>query len=156
MFHILVNKKKQYKKYKFSFTIIETIIVLLLISIVFLGILGQINQSFKTNIKLKNKIIGSYLAEQLKEWLIGERETDWDIINAHKNMTYCFNNTNLVWPATSSSCQNDFSLLNQYNRELKLTLTANNQINYRITVSWRENNYIDFVEINGAFTKWDL
>lgn len=139
-----------------SFTLVEVIIFLFFISLIFLSILTQVNSSLRTNINLKNKTYALYFGEQLKEWLSGEREEDWNNLYSRRDAVYCFNSTDLLWPESGSCPEDDYSLNNFFKRELRIIGISSERINYKIKVYWKEATSIQFIEINGAFSKFEF
>lgn len=147
--------KKRHKLKISSFTLIEVIIFLFFTSVVFLSILNQIDSSLKSNINMKNKISALYLGEQLKEWLMGEKEEDWNNLYQRAGNGYCFNTNELIWSSSGFCQENDYSLLGLFKRELKITTITNDRLNYQIKVNWKEGSFIQSIELNGSFSKFE-
>lgn len=145
----MVKRKEKTK----SFTIVEVLIFITLISLIYIVLLRTLTSVIKLNINAENKLIASFLGDELKEWLSGEKEVSWNFLFDKSNKNYCFNNEVINWPNSGLCLENNFSLKKRFKRELHL-ISKDDRIDYIITVYWREQNQPNFIQIKGLFAKW--
>lgn len=137
-----------------GFTILEIIILVLILSYVFLGLFQGVSFIVKTNYNIEQKNLAIFLGEELKEWLIGEKENDWGIFFSRTNKIYCFNNQELNWPSSACS-RDDYSLLGKFKRELELISNDTHKVNYTIYVSWKSETGINVISYKGILSMWE-
>ncbi|MFN4212440.1 MAG: hypothetical protein ACK4FL_00525 [Microgenomates group bacterium] len=148
-----MNKKKSQ-----SFSLIEVLVFTSILSLFFVVAAAVATASLR-NMKInEHKILATRYAEELLEWLRGEKETDWNtFISRSNNTTYCFSISPITsWPS-QGSCSG-YNGLNPaiYKRELTLTTVGGGiQVNVSIVVSWQELGNTYSVPINTVFTVWE-
>jgi type II secretory pathway pseudopilin PulG len=141
--------------HKKSFTLIEVLIFLAILSLFFVAAAAVTIVSLR-NLKVQeHKILATRYAEELLEWLRGEKEADWNQFATY-NDTYCFNSSPIISWGNSGNCSS-YSLNNLYKREVTLTVqgTPPYQVNISIIVSWQELGQTYQVPINSIFTIWE-
>lgn len=134
----------------------EVIIFIFIISLIFVAVAYMMTLSLKQTQYNKDKIIATHAAEELEEWLRGEKESDWSTFTTRSSdvgSVYCFNDSDLSWPATGS-CEDSYSLNNQFKRELTLT-TSGEEVSVTINVSWKDGANTFNVPIDSLFTSWE-
>jgi len=143
---------------KKSFTLIEVLIFVTILSLFFV-VASAVTITSLQNLKVQeHKILATRYAEELLEWLRGEKEVDWNkFINYRGN--YCFNSSPIPmsnWPA-SGNCPTASFLNNLYKREVILNPQGSPpyQVNVSITVLWQELGQTYQVPINTVFTVWE-
>ena len=144
----MINRKK-------SFTLIEVLIFVTILSLFFVTAAAVTITSLR-NLKIQeNKILATRYAQELLEWLRGEKEADWNNFTT-KNNTYCFNSSPIPSWGSAGNCSN-YGLNNLYKREVNLNPQGNPpyQVNVSITVSWQELGQIYQVPLNTVFTVWE-
>ena len=143
---------------KKSFTLIEVLIFVTILSLFFVTAITITVVSLR-NLKIQeHKILATRYAEELLEWLRGEKEADWNQFTTHSG-PYCFNSSPIPmsnWP-TSGNCPPASFLNNLYKREVILTPQGSPpyQVNVSITVLWQELGQTYQVPINTVFTVWE-
>lgn len=134
-------------KLKKSFTLVEVLIFVTIVSLVFITALAVATFALKTMIFNQHKIIATHYAEEGLEWLKVEKEADW---NAFKTLdtsggwgtVYC-----ITTPDTAKigPCDGSYFLGNPniFSREVTLINRGNpvNQIDVTIKVYWPEGTY---------------
>lgn len=78
------------KKQK-GMTLLEVLIFVYILTLIFLTIAFTTTQSIKRTIYNQQKIIATHYAEEVHEWMRGEKETDWAIFATRSDSTYCLN-----------------------------------------------------------------
>lgn len=150
-------------KNKQSFTLIEVLVFLTILSLLFTAASTITTYSLRNINAQENKIMATNYAQQLLEWLRGRKEIDWNAFvlkSSASGTTYCFNDNLLLdsdFPSRSGNC-NDYNLDSRYKREVTLTNLTNNpvnQIKVQIKVEWREGNNTFFVPLDTIFTIWE-
>lgn len=142
------------KKYKLSFTLIEILVFVTILTLFFLTAI-VVTTYFLQTIKFQQyKIVATHYAEEAMEWLKSEKEKDWEDFSSHdisgNGTTYCLNDLNFN---VLSSCEN-YSLGNSlFKRELLIKNIGSpvNQIEGIVTVYWKEKNYENKVVLKSIF-----
>jgi hypothetical protein len=104
------------------------------------------------NMKIsEHRLMAVRYAEELEEWLRGEKESEWDDQadsfflrgSTSPGTTYCFNSSlsdATVWPASGScGATSYFGNPEIYKREVVLTKVTDYRIDAVITVSWTDS-----------------
>lgn len=137
--------KRNIKKNRAGFTLLEAIVFVLLLSLIIIAIAQATTVAIRSNISNANKILATHYAEEVREYIRGEKEQDWDVFLAYasqEGITYCFNAEDIQgWPA-AGVCGGDYSLFDKFRREtfLQTFVGPDSSIQVRATVnmSWRE------------------
>ncbi len=172
------------KKLKKSFSLIEVLIFVTILTLFFIVAAAVIVTSLR-NMKInEHKILATRYAEELMEWLRSDKETDWGgttctgscpdpvaPVNFTERATkcgtnactFCFNTTPISeWPTSSGTCAagnflNDNN--NLFKREVVLTSQTTgsyvDKVEAAITVSWSELGNSYHVNSNSVFTIWE-
>jgi prepilin-type N-terminal cleavage/methylation domain-containing protein len=138
-------------------SIVEVLIAVSILSMIFIA------ASYATSISLsrskynQDRILASRYADELEEWLRGEKESEWSSFVAKSasspGLTYCFNSTTISWPA-SGSCGSTFGLNNRFKREVVLSGTGT-QVDVEVTVQWKDASRTYSVPVDTVFVLWD-
>ena len=146
-----------------SFTIVEVLIFVTLISLIFITISYIITFSLKNTKINEHKILATHYAEELKEWLRGEKEDDWNIFTTKGHVSgsqWCVNTIPIdISTLVGGPCGLDYSLHNNtFKRDLTLTNNVSpnpTQVTVNIIVEWKEDNNIYTIPINTVFSLWE-
>ena len=65
------------KKLQNGFTMIEVLAFTLLVSIIFIGLTRIVVLSMRSSKLAQNTVLATHFAEELQEWVRGEKEEDW-------------------------------------------------------------------------------
>lgn len=134
-------------------TIIEILIMTVFITVLFLAVATVTSVSLKTAKVNEHKILATHFAEELREWIRGEKERDWTDFVSTKMGTWCFTNKTLSWESTSE-CGYDLDGL--YKREADLSANLDQtQVTVQITVSWNEDNNAYAVPIKTVLSLYE-
>lgn len=134
-----------------GFTLIEVILFVSLISVVFITFASLSTAQLHSSRINEHKIIATHLGEELREWLRGEKEENWNTFITTRMDTWCFNTEPISSWGTSGSC--GYDLNNRYKRTVVLEAGENNtQVTADIVVSWMEGQNSYQVPIAGVFT----
>lgn len=141
---------------KSGFTLVEVLIFVTLLSVMFVAFATITASSLtreQTNI---HNILGQHYGEELREWISGQKEINWDEFVATKMGVWCFNTEPVVaWPATSGSCSN-YTLNNQFKRDISLTSNVENtQVTVYIDVSWKDGSTINSAPLKTVVTVYE-
>lgn len=176
-------KKKNTFKSTQGFSLIEVMIFASIISIVFIVAIAYVINLVR-NMKInEHKILATYYAEDLREWLKSEKESDWDafsqkagfddgVTGGNDPITYCFNNDirinhtigemELDGDFPNQACTGYSGIINRspliFKREVKLgkdSSSAPTSVEAQIVVSWLESGTEYKVPINAKFTVWE-
>lgn len=138
-------------------TLLEVLIFITILSLIFLGIAYSTVASLRKTDFSKNKILSARYAEELEEWMRGEKEATWSAFVAHSSAspgsTYCFNDSELLWPALGS-CDGSYGLFEKFKREATLVGTGT-QVSVSILVEWKELGNTYSVPLDTVFSLWE-
>ena len=146
-----------------GFSLVEVLVFLTIISLVFIVGATVATVSIKNSISAENKILATRYAEELKEWLKGQKEADWQTFTAKDTSAngsgtkYCFTNEPVsAWPAAVACQQTDVVTGTIFQRQATLTFdNIRNQVDAAITVSWNEAGNSFSVPINTIFAPFE-
>ena len=149
---ILMRKKNK------GFTLMEVLIFVSVISLFFVTAAAITVASLRSLKTQERKILATRYAQELLEWLKGEKEADWNQFTnkaSSSGTKYCFNTSPInTWP--NSGVCSTYSLDNLFKREANLTSGgATQQVNVSITVEWQETGNTFKVPINAVFAIWE-
>ncbi|MFA6005033.1 MAG: hypothetical protein WC775_00925 [Patescibacteria group bacterium] len=138
-----------------AFTLIEVVVFVALFTVSIVLIFASVNYA---GLGLKNaqyKIMASHASEELSEWLKYQNESQgYPSILSRASVggtTYCFNSTEIVWPAVGSCTT--FSLNNFFRRELLLSRAADNsELTATVTTSWNSVGFVRSSQIVSLLT----
>lgn len=154
------------KKHQQGFSVLEIMVFITILNLVFVAAVSLVVSSlFRTRVNL-HQTRAVYYAEELKEWLNGEREADWTGLQSRVGSTYCVNNqlnlqstfsnfTTGTCPFTGIGTNNP----RIFRRQLTLTQNSPNQLTAVIQVSWNESAPDGSIKqydetIQTIFTNW--
>ncbi len=135
------------KKLKNSFSLIEVLVFITVLSLVFITATAVTIFSLRAMIISQHKILATHYAEEALEWVKSEKEKDW--VNFTKlvyedgsETTYCI--ISFDWQIIGP-CDKSYFLgtPNIFLREVKLTNIGSNpvvQTNVEVMVYWQEIN----------------
>ncbi|HLL60099.1 MAG TPA: type II secretion system protein, partial [Candidatus Nitrosocosmicus sp.] len=125
------------RKKRRAFTIIEVLIFITLISFLFISVSYIMTATLRDTRSNEYKLVATHYADELKEWLRGEKEDDWNNFITHEG-SYCFNSTILEWPSSGSCSGYINDSYDVFQRSVKLTKDSANQMTVNIQVVWNE------------------
>jgi len=138
---------------KNGLTLIEVLIMVTFLSVLFISITTVTTVSLRTSKVNEHKIIATHLSEELREWLRGEKEQDWETFISTRMGTWCFTTEPIEWDEASECV---YDLKNLYKREAVLSLNVDEtQVTTLITTSWNENGNAYSVPIKTVFSIYE-
>ncbi len=147
-------------------SLLEVLAFVTILSLTFLGVAYSTGQSIKRTKFNEQKLIATRYAEELEEWLRGEKEVDWATFYTTyagvgpNGKTYCFDDgvydgdNDISWP-TVGDCGSLFGLRDIYRREVTLTQSLTSQVQVVIQVDWKDGGNVFSLPINTILTKWE-
>jgi type II secretory pathway pseudopilin PulG len=113
---------------KRGFSLLEVIIFLGIFSVFFLSATSIITFILSQSKLSEQRIMAAKHAEELLEWLKGERDADWVTFSTAKattsGKTWCFSESPIMnWPTTEGSCD-EYNLVSLYKRSVRLKLLS--------------------------------
>lgn len=128
-----------------SFSLIEILIFITILSLFFIAAMTITVFSLKSMKDQEYKILATHLAEEAVEWIKSEKEDDWSTFigydtSAGTGTTYCLEN--LDWLSNFSCSDYNLGTPKIFKRELliKNIGSPTYQVNTDITVSWLDSN----------------
>ncbi len=150
-------KQTDMKKNRAGFSLIEVLIFSALFSMIFLAVTSAMVSSLRNTKQSQRRIMATYYASELKDWLKGQKETSF--ANFPKSGTQCFNTSPITaWGATGN-CGSSFTLGQGsdivFKRYVSFTNGTSTQVNVNVTVEWNEGNVVTTLPLNTRFTSWE-
>lgn len=138
-------------------SLVEVIVAINIIAVIFFAAAFASASSLRAAKESQNRILATRYAEELEEWMRGEKENDWstfeDRSSAAPGTTYCFSSTTLSWP-TSGTCGSSFALGSKFKREAKL-VDGGTYVEVEISTYWNNGQLESVVPIDTIFSPWD-
>lgn len=150
-----------------GFSLFEVLIFVAIISTVLIAAASYMVRLLVTLNINQHKSLASYYAEDVKNWLDGERQTSWlDLVSKSSTTgtTYCVNNAlpllATLSTLTAGSCSNYNGVGVRepriYKRELTLTTTpTESQVSAHIVVSWQEGGKTFSIPLDTIYFPWN-
>ncbi|OGK20023.1 hypothetical protein A3C23_03505 [Candidatus Roizmanbacteria bacterium RIFCSPHIGHO2_02_FULL_37_13b] len=146
---------------KAGFTLIEVVIFVSLISVIFVTFAALTTTTIRWSKINEHKILASHNTEELREWLRGQKEADFDGFVA-KNGSWCFNSHAFPddyssWISSSDpSC--GYTLDNNiFKRTVTLTSQENgNKVLISIHTEWFEGSQFYKIDEKALFSLYEL
>lgn len=149
----------------FGFSIIEVIIFIGILSVVLTAALGFTIKMIMTVRVNEHRLYASHYVEEVKEWLDGEREADWEEFESHATTggtVYCINNTLGITDTLDSLvtgvCTTNGLTPAIYHRELTLSKnspTTATRVNATVEVTWIEEGVQYVEQIQTGYSVWE-
>jgi len=139
-----------------AFTLIEVLIFTAILSMFFVAAAAVTVASLRNFKTQEYKILATRYAQELLDWLKGEKEADWNSFSARSG-AYCFNISPIInWPS-QGNCST-YGLKNFFKRQVILTPQGSPpfQVNVSISVEWQEaGGNLYQVPLKTVFTVWE-
>lgn len=150
-----------------GFSLIEVIVFMTLVSIVLISAVGFTMRLVHAMSYNQHKLYATHYVQDLKEWLDGEREADWQTFQSYSSQagrTYCANNalaiTSTLASLSTGTCQFT-GVGTQGPRIFRRTLILTKDVPgtaTRVTavleVSWMEDNVLQTETITTVYSLW--
>lgn len=156
--NLKLNKNYKLKiKNSRGFSLVEILIFSALFSMVFLGVTTAMVASLRNTKQSQRRILATYYASELKDWLKGQKEVDFAAFP--KSGSYCFNTSPITAWGGTGNCGSLFTLGQGsdvvFKRYVNFTNGTSTQVNVNVTVDWNELNVVNSVPLNTVFTSWE-
>lgn len=155
-----------------SFSLIEVLIFISIISVFLVTSAAIITISMRQNSLQINKLKAVHYNDQLLEWISSQKEIDWNNFVAKatslpSNNVYCFCNEDLSWTTAvieankADCCPTPLSQV--YKRYISLTasvyaptgFTPSSQVEVTINTDWQEGGNSYSTKLHTLFTPWE-
>ncbi|MBN1263268.1 MAG: hypothetical protein JW991_02835 [Candidatus Pacebacteria bacterium] len=135
--------------------LIEMVVVVGMLSIFIVGLIKALTISLKNTQFAKERSMSENYARQAAEWLVFQRDDDWNNLQSRTGMIFCLNDLS-DWPLLAGSCgESDFISGTVYQREVALNeIVFNQEIESIVTVSWASPRGGEEFELKLNLTKW--
>lgn len=148
-------------------SLLEAVIFIAVLSLIILAIVYSTTLSLKRTIFNQDKLIATRYAEELEEWIRGEKEVNWAEFLARSDATYCMNveiptcdAADSCWDDTGACGSTEYtlgetnSLNNGFKRSVVMT-TSGSRIDIDITVEWLDGPNTYSVNLPSSLSRWD-
>lgn len=141
---------------KSGFSLVEVLVFVTVVSLFFVVAAAVSSFSLQISKTNENKILATRYAEELVEWLRGEKEADWNTFSYRSGNTYCFKTAPINSWGSQGSCNESYDLQNLFDREVTITPTGgDNQLNIAISVTWEDSQNTFEVPIRTVFSRFE-
>jgi len=151
-----------------GFSIIEVIVFTSMLSVVLVAAVGYTVRLVFTMTHNRHKLMATHYVEEVKEWLNGERESDWEQFQNRSTLggtTYCINNVLQLNTTLASLIPGPCGFTGVvgtppqiYQRQLILSKDSNEtatRVFAVIQVSWRDEGVLYTEEIETVYSVWE-
>ncbi len=142
-------------------TLLEVLIFVSILTLIFLTIAFATTQSIKRTLYNQQKIIATHYAEEVHEWMRGEKESDWAIFASRADTTYCMNESvttchaaGSCWSENTACAADDYALGSKYKRSSTLT-TNGSLIDVTTTIEWKDGVNTYSLPLETTFSRWE-
>ncbi len=140
-------------KYKRGQSLFEVVIAIGVISAVLIALIGLIVTTQRNTNVSKSNFESIKYAQELTEWLRGQRDTSWiTFYNNTAVTTQCFNA--LTWGNGGTCNESTETLDTQFYREANFTRVNANHIEVEIVVRWRDAQGDHSAKTTTVLTNW--
>lgn len=151
-----------------GFSIIEVIVFTAMMSVVLVAAVGYTVRLVFTMTHNRHRLLATHYVEEVKEWLNGERETDWQVFQSNATVVpklYCLNAPlqldDTLASLPTGTC--DFTGIvgvdpQIYQRRLFLSKNVAgtaDRVTAVIQVSWRDEGVLYTEEIETVYSVWE-
>ncbi len=153
------NKIKNNKE--IGFTLIEVLIVISIMSIFFISAVTIAIFSLQNLKSSENKILATRYAEELLEWIRGEKEADWNSLKTIRAgngffQDWCFNTEPVIdWPSEMGNCDEDDTKIRSIFTRVASLKYDTEKIIIKIKTSWLERNNVVEIPLNTIFSQYE-
>ncbi len=137
-----------------GFSLLEVLIFVSIISVFFIVAAAVATLSLRNVKSNENKILGVRYAEELLEWVRGEKEADWETFTTDRMGQWCFYQTPILGWASNGPCTGNQLINALFKRDLDLQLSGE-RVNVNITVQWVEGTQTLSVPIKTVFERFE-
>jgi type II secretory pathway pseudopilin PulG len=148
-------------------TLLEVLIFMTLLSLIIIAIVYSTTLSLKRTQFNQRKIFATRYAEEVEEWMRGEKEVDWTVFSGRAPNTYCMNtdigtcdSAGTCWDDVGACAATDYSLdapaglTNGYKRSVVLS-PSGSRVDMAVTVEWVDGPNTFDVGVNSTFSRWE-
>lgn len=144
--------KKIFKKQNKGFTLIETLVGLLIFSLAILSLMSILGSGISNTNYAKQKIIAGYLAQEGIEYIRNQRDT-YMLFNPSGSQAGWDDFKNVIVDQSYPIGDSDFS---EFNREITASPVAgtDDEMLVTSTVSWTQNSGVQSITFSEHIFKW--
>jgi len=148
-----------------GFSLIEVLVFVSILTVFFIiaaAIMGTSLRNMKAN---EHKILATHYAEELQEWLKGQKEADWQefLTNAGQKSGDCFNQAEIAWATADTACSFNGMVGSDGPKIFKRRVTfdpgspalTDTEVAVSIAVEWQDLGVGYSVPLNSVFTLWE-
>lgn len=163
---------RKFRSSNHSFTLIEVIIFIGILSIFFVTSAAIVTYSIQSMTANEHKIIATQYAEDLLAWIRAQKEADWNSFSSRfgtSPIDYCFNTDPVPdWPAEQKTCSDlaaspfgsPPTIPPIFNRDVELTADTNapapaTRVTVKIKVWWTEPTGTVTIPLNSELSIWE-
>lgn len=134
-------------------SLFEVVIAVGVITVVLVALVGLIVTTQKNTNVAKDNFQATKLAQELSEWIRGERDTSWLTFYSNTAIaTSCFDQ--LAWGNTGTCSEAEVIPNTNYYREATFVRQSANQIHVTVTVRWTDGQGGHSANTETTLTNW--
>lgn len=155
------------KKSEEGLSLLEALIFTTILSVIMLAVVFATTMSLKRTQFNQKKIFATRYAEEVLEWMRGEKEADWTTFTSRSPQVYCMNDdvttcsaAGSCWSVSTACPAGDYplsetqSLNNGFSRNVTLQ-TDGTTIRVTAIVSWKDGSNEFDVTSSTTFSRWE-
>lgn len=159
-----INTQRHSQK---GITLLETLIFITILSTIIIAIVYSTTLSLKRAQFNQRKIFATRYAQEVDEWMRGEKESNWTAFLALSDTTYCMNSsisscslTDTCWDESTACGSSSYTLAetsnlnNGYKRNVTLT-TVGSRVDVHVVVEWKDGPNTFEVEVDNSYSRWE-
>lgn len=138
-------------------SLFEVVLALGLATLIIVAIVSLATSSVRNTSFSKDKTVATRYAQEITEWLRGQRDEDWDVFSTNilfcptPPHVQCFDE--LIW-GDCGACSSTELIENKFIREISFTSVAADSISVEIKVSWSDSQGLHEVRSSTILTDW--
>ncbi len=140
-----------------GFSLLEVLIFISIVSLFFIAAASVATISLRSIQSNENKILATRYAEELLEWVRGEKEEDWEVFTTTRMGSWCLSQEPIEdWPGSLANglCSNSQLIDSLFKREMALQLTGE-RVAVSIDVTWSEGSQTFTVPVKTVFERFE-
>ena len=142
-------------KHAKGFSLIEVLIFVTILSLFFVAAISVVSVSLRNMKNNEHRILATRYAEELMEWLRGQKEEDWSVLVSNTG-TYNFCTSPITeWPQIGACAVAEIIGETIYTRTVTIDQPNSNQISVSIVVTWTEVGNTYKVPMKTVFSIWE-
>jgi len=132
----------------------EMLIAVLIVSLVLIALVGLATRSIALTTFSRNKTLANRYAQEVIEWMRGERDTDWALFRGRATTSNNWCMRTLAWSSQGVCGTNATIGTTGFTRDVTFILTGPNTVNATIVIRWVDGSGTHESRTSTRYTNW--